>query len=189
MTHHTDFEVIIGKTVPDNLPDAIDSITVTGPKGKVPIGKGDFTYLPHLRDFWTRMPGIPQKGTYTFEITGAKKRGSASDIQAEIKTIPLPDVKYLSPSNGTALNSDDPIFSWKAVKTEAPLYYRLEIHKLRGGRVYSTGYVKGMISHTVPKGLLTSGQTYRWRIRTADGDAWEKVQNSSLCPWQVFHLR
>ena len=36
------------------------------------------------------------------------------------------------------------------MRAEVPTYYRLEINKLKGGRVYSTGYVKGMIAYTVP---------------------------------------
>ena len=35
--------------------------------------------------------------TYTVTVTNGKKEGSASDIQAVVKTIPLPDVKYFSP--------------------------------------------------------------------------------------------
>jgi len=78
--------------------------------------------------------------------------------------------------------------SWHSVKTGVPIYYRLEINKLHGGRVYSTGYVKGMFSHTVPDGVLKPGQAYRWRVRVADGDSWIKVQNRSHSEWRSFTM-
>jgi hypothetical protein len=187
--HYTYFDVIIGKAYCSDLPDSIESISITGPKGRLPIQKEDFTYLHPLRDFWIKIPGIPQVGIYTIEVIGGKKTGSATDIQAIVKTIPLPEVKYFTPLNNATLNSDKPTFSWKAVKTKKPLYYRLEVNKHNGGRVYSTGYVENMTSHTVPKGLLKSGQSYRWRIRITDGNHWEKVQNRSHCAWQIFHVR
>ncbi len=72
---------------------------------------------------------------------------------------------------------------------ELKIKYKLEINKLHGGRVYSTGRIKGMLSHTVPKGLLKPGKSYRWRIRITDAGNWEKVQNRSHCAWQIFHFR
>jgi hypothetical protein len=74
------------------------------------------------------------------------------------------------------------------VKAEVPVYYRLEINKLYGGRVYATGYVKGMLSHTVPYGVLKPGQAYRWRVRAADGDNWIKVENRSHSKWISFAM-
>ena len=132
------------------------------------------------------LPGI---GTYTVDVDSGTKKGFAADIQAVVKTIPLPEVKYFSPQDGAVLKSGNPTFSWKTVKTEEPLYYRLEINEQNGGRVYSTGYVKSMQAHTMPKGLLKSGQSYRWRIRITDADSWENVQNRSHCAWQNIHIR
>jgi hypothetical protein len=40
-----------------------------GPKGVLPIQKKDFTSLSQLRDFWIEIPGIPQIGTYTGDVT------------------------------------------------------------------------------------------------------------------------
>jgi hypothetical protein len=187
--HYTYFDVVIGKTYSNDLPGAIDSITITGPKGRLPIRKKDFTYLRNLRDFWIKIPGKPQIGTYTIEVISGGKNGSATDIQAVVKTIPLPDVQYFTPLNGAALKSDRPTFSWKLAKTKKPFYYRMEINKRNGGRVYSTGYVKNMQSHTVPNGVLKEGQDYRWRVRITDSDNWVNVQNRSHSGWQLFHLR
>ena len=47
-------EIIIGKKFLGQLPGSIDSITVFGPQGKLPIDRDDFDFLPNLRDFWIR---------------------------------------------------------------------------------------------------------------------------------------
>ena len=187
--HYTYFDVVIGKTYSNDLPDSIDSITITGPKGRLPIRRKDIIYLRNLRDFWIKIPGKPQVGIYTIEVIGDKENGLASDIQAVVKTIPLPDVQYFSPLEGAVLKSDELTFSWKLAKTKEPLYCRMEINKRNGGRVYSTGYVKNMQSHTVPDGVLKEDQAYRWRVRITDGDNWVNVQNRSHSGWQIFHLK
>jgi hypothetical protein len=112
----------------------------------------------------------------------------ASDIQGVVKTIPLPEIKYFTPLKGAILKSDNLTFSWKAVKTKEPLYYRLEINNRYGERVYSSGHIKNMRSHTVPSGVLKEGQTYRWRVRITDSDNWVSVQNRSHSGWQIFHI-
>jgi hypothetical protein len=187
--HYTYFDVVIGKTYSGDLPGAIDSITITGPKGMLPIQKKDITYLHQFRDFWIRIPGKPQTGTYTIEVIGGKENGLASDIQAVVKTIPPPDVQYFSPLEGAVLKLDELTFSWKLAKTKEPLYCRMEINKRNGGRVYSTGYIRNMQSHTVPDGILKEGQAYRWRVRITDGDNWVNVQNRSHSGWQIFYIR
>ena len=184
----TTIEVVIGKGFTGNLPDDIDTITVTGPKGDLSISKDDFTYIPQLRDFIIRLPGPPEIGTYTFKVTSGTMSGSATDIQSVVRTMPLVDISTFSPAIGATLRPNTPTFSWGAVKAEAPIYYRLEIYKQHGGRVYSTGYSNGMLSHTVPDGVLKPGQVYRWRIRVADGDEWAKVQNRSYNDWHSFAM-
>ncbi len=188
-THAAYFEVIIGEAFSGKMPDSIKSITITGPDGKLAIEKQDFKYLPGMRNFWVRVPEIPSTGIYTFDVTSDEKRGSGTDIQAKVITIPLPDAGHFSPSSGSTLKADNPVFSWKIVESEVPLYYRLEINRPYGGRVYSSGYKKGMQSHTVPKGSLKPGQTYRWRIRVTDSGHWKHIQNRSHSSWQMFHFR
>jgi hypothetical protein len=185
---NTYFEILIGKSFTGKLPDAIKSITIFGPQGKLPIKKEDFTYLSGPRDFWIKMPGIPKKGTYRFDIDSYEDRGTTFDYQYIVKEIPLADSSTFFPENNDEINSATPTFSWQAVKAETPLFYRLEIYKNNGGRVYSTRRVKNMISHTVPRGVLKSGQTYRWRIRIADSDDWLNIQNRSHSGWHIFHL-
>ena len=189
MAHYTYFDILIGKTYTDDPRGSIDAITVSGPAGRLPIQKNDFTYLPHLRDFFIKIPGKPQSGIYTVKVDSGSQTGSAVVIQDMVITIPLPEVRYFRPSNGATINLDNPTFSWNAVKSKEPLYYRLEINRINGKRVYATGYVKNMQSHTIPKGLLRSGQSYRWRIRITDGGHWTRVQNSSRSAWQSFRIK
>ena len=170
------------------MPGDIDALTVTGPAGKLPIGKDDFIYIPQLRDFFARIPGTPAIGMYTFEVIGGDKTGLAVDFQYVITTIPAPDITQFSPVDGATLGSKPPSFSWQAVPADFPVYYRFEIHNLYGGRVYATGYNQGMLSHTVPNGVLKAGRRYRWRIRAADSDDWASVQNRSNSEWLVFQL-
>jgi len=187
--HYTSFDIFIGKRYSGDLPGVIHAISVRGPTGRLPIQKKDFTYLPQLRAFWIKTPGKPQPGTYTIEVNSGTQKGSATVIQAVVKTIPLPEARYFRPLNGATLKSINPAFSWKAVKAKEPLYYRFEINNRNGKRVYSTGYVRNMLSHTIPEGVLRSGQSYGWRIRIVDGDHWTTVQNRSQCAWQIFHIK
>ena len=186
---NTYIEILIGKNFIGQLPDSIDSIAVFGPQGKLPIDKNDFDYLPNFRDFWITIAGVPEKGTYRFEVTSAGESGSTFDYQYVVQTISTPDSTMFSPGDGATIESTTPTFSWKAVKADQPLYYRLEINKQYGGRVFSTGRVKNMVSYTVKNGVLKKGKSYRWRIRVADNYDWLNVQNRSHTGWQVFHLR
>jgi len=186
---NTYFEILIGKNYLGQLPDSIDSITVFGPQGKLPIDRDDFGYLPKLRDFWIKIPGVPKAGTYRFEVTSSGESGSTFDYQYVVQKIATPDSATFSPGNGATIDATTPTFSWQAAKADQPLYYRLEINKQYGGRVFSTGRVKNMASYTVPSGVLKQGQSYRWRLRVADNYDWLNVQNRSHTGWHVFHLR
>jgi hypothetical protein len=188
-THYTSFDIVIGKSYAGGLPGTIDAITVTGPSGKLPLQKMDFTYLRQLRNFWIKAPGKPPLGTYTIEVNSDTQKGSATVIQSVVKTILLPEAESLRPLNGATIKSVNPTFSWKTENAKEPLYYRLEINKPSGGRVYSTRYAENMRSHTIPEGVLRPGQSYRWRIRITDAGHWTRVQNSSRCAWQFFHIK
>ena len=186
--HKTNIEVVIGKGFSGNLPDDIDTITVTGPKGDLPIDKNGFLYIPQFRYFGIEIPGSPEIGTYTVTVKSGNMNGSATDTQSVLKTITFADMGTFSPAKGAILRTNMPTFSWEAVKAEVPMYYRLEINKRKGGRVYSTGRVKGMLSHQIPGGILKPGQTYRWRVRITDDDNWVKMQNRSQSEWLIFTM-
>jgi CubicO group peptidase (beta-lactamase class C family) len=50
--------------------------------------------------------------------------------------------------------------------------------------IFRTGYVKDMFSTRIPPNLLKAGQTYRWRVRVADGADWIELSNRSHNQWQ-----
>jgi hypothetical protein len=74
----TIIDIVIGKEFTGTLPDDIDTITVTGPKGDLTLGKSDFSYYSQFRDFWISIPGAPEPGTYTFTVSSGNQRGSAT---------------------------------------------------------------------------------------------------------------
>jgi len=69
-----------------------------------------------------------------------------------------------------------------------PVSYRLEIRDMQRNSVYMTGFVQGMLSHTVPAGKLVSGQSYLWRVRVADSSDWVQIQNRSNSKWLKFTM-
>jgi hypothetical protein len=175
----TQIEVVIGNDFTGDLPNDIDSITLSGPKGKLPITKSDFTYYPQFRDFYVSIPGSPATGRYTFTVFSGKLKATATVTLSVLRSIPIPDFNSLSPADGTIIHSKTPKFSWKPVEYEkATVYYRLEIWNPEiTERAYTSKFQKGMQSHTIPKGTLKAGETYIWWVRAVDGYSWERAQN------------
>ncbi|MFC1881264.1 amidohydrolase family protein, partial [Thermodesulfobacteriota bacterium] len=88
----TVFDIIIGQSFDGRLPDDIESITITGPEGVLPIRKEDFTFWPSANDFYIGVPGSPTVGTYKFTVTSGNRQGSAIDTQSIVRPIPVPDI-------------------------------------------------------------------------------------------------
>jgi CubicO group peptidase (beta-lactamase class C family) len=185
---NTYIDIIIGNNFPGKLPDAIESITVTGPTGDLPIRKDDFTYIPSLRDFWIRIPGSPAIGKYTFTISSGDMSGSDVDKQSVVRTILVPSTNTFRPVKREKLTCRTLTFSWDAVGAKVPLYYRLDVKDMKGNRIYRTQYIKDMRSIRLPHNLFKVGQTYRWRIRVADESDWIKINNRSHSPWLPFTI-
>jgi CubicO group peptidase (beta-lactamase class C family) len=181
----TIINIVIGKKFTGTLPDDIDTITVAGPNGDLTFGKSDFNYFPRFRYFWIRIPGTPETGTYTFTVTSGNRSGSATDTQLDVRTIPIPDTRTFSPTVGETITTKSPQFSWRAINADLPLYYRIDIKDMTDNIVFRTGYGKNMISTRVPPNLLKAGQTYRWRVRVADGNNWIVLNNRSHNQWQT----
>ena len=174
----TVMDVIIGKSFSGKLPDDIETISVKGPQGVLPIGKNDFTFWPNADDFYIVIPGSPKVGTYTFTVTSGNRSGSASDRQSYLLPIPIPDTSTFSPSDGEILKSKTPTFSWDSVVYfNNPVFYLFQIYDSQGEQVYRIGRRQGMTSHTVPAGILKAGENYRWRIRVSDSGHWREEQN------------
>jgi len=172
-------QTVLVKDFSGRLPDDITKIVVTGPNGEVPIAKSDFKYIPQLRGFYIEIPGSPDIGTYTFTIYSKNKIGFATDTQSMNIIIPTPVIKTDAFNNGNVLQTTTPTLSWEAVKTQNPVYYRVDIFDQSRSRIHRTSSIKNMLSYTVPKGILNPGQTYFWKIRISGSDKWTQEQNRS----------
>ena len=186
----THFDIVIGDNFTGKLPDEIDSITITGPRGNLPVKKDDFTYFPQLRAFWIAMPGSPGTGTYTFTVTSGSMKASATDTQSVLRSLPIPATNFLSPANGQTLTSKTTKFSWGAAEyPDAPLYYRLEIwNPSLTERAFASKPAKNMLSYTVPPGKLQPGKSYIWRVVVFDSAGWDTYQNRGSGKWQTITM-
>jgi adenylate cyclase len=184
----THIDIFIEEGFTGKLPDAIDTITVTGPAGELPISRKEFHWVPQFKAFWIGMLGAPELGTYTFTVTSARVSGMATDTQSVIRILPRPDTSTFSPSKGETLTSKTPTFSWGAVETDVPISYMLEIREIWDTSIYMTEYKEGMLSHTVSAGELLPGKSYTWRVRVADSSDWVEVQNIAWSEWLNFTM-
>jgi CubicO group peptidase (beta-lactamase class C family) len=185
---NTEINILIEKDFKGNLPDDIESISVKGPQGKLPITKDDFIYYPQYRAFWISIPGRPLTGTYTFAATSGSISASATDTQTVLTEIPIPKTSTFSPAAGKTLTCKSPVFSWDAVAAEIPIFYRLEINDMQDSRVFASSYIQGMDSIRTPADQLKAGATYRWRIRAVDGSDWIVLNNRSNSEWRKFSV-
>jgi Tfp pilus assembly protein PilF len=184
----THIDVFIEESFTGKLPDAIDTITVTGPAGELPLSRREFRWGHQFKAFWIGMLGAPELGTYTFTVTSARFSGRATDTQSVIRILPRPDTGTFSPSKGKTLTSKTPIFSWGAVEADLPISYLLEIREIWETSIFMTEYKEGMLSHTVSVGELRPGKSYTWRVRVADSSDWIEVQNLAWSEWLNFTM-
>jgi hypothetical protein len=184
----TMIDIEIGNDFKGNLPDDIDTITVAGPSGELPLSKKDFYWLPYWRSFWVGTYGIPQTGNYTITVTSGNRSGIGTDRQKTIRSLPIPKTDSFTPKDGETLNSRTPTFSWDQVQSEDAKYYLLEIKDLWGETVYWGEYVEGMLSFTVPEGTLAPGKSYRWRVRVADHADKVRIDNIAWSEWLGFTM-
>jgi len=187
-TVNTYLDTSLGKGFAGRLPGAVKDISVKGPDGPLSFDKADFRYFPQFRQFWLRLPGPPKIGNYVFTVATPRGNATATDIQTAVTRLPLPDTTSFKPAAHTVLRSPGPTFSWRTLDVDSPLYYRLEINKRAGGRVYATGYVRDMLEHTIPGGILVPQGSYRWRLRVADAGTHREIQNRSQSHWIPFEV-
>ena len=173
----THIDIFMEEGFPGKLPDAIGTITVTGPRGDLSISRKEFYWVPQFKAFSIGMLGEPELGTYTFTVTSARLSGRATDTQSVVRILPCPDTGTFSPSKGETLTVKTPTFSWGAVAADVPVFYMLEVREIWDTSIYMTDYTEGMLSHTVPVGELLPGKSYTWRVRVADRSDWVEVQN------------
>jgi hypothetical protein len=115
-TFRTYVELVMLDKSKGNLPDEIETITVTGPEGELPIGRKDFAWMSQFNEFWGSIPGSPAAGTYNFKVTGRSMSGTATDFQTVNRTLPVLNSENFSPTDGQTLFSRTPTFSWEAIE-------------------------------------------------------------------------
>ena len=180
------------------LPDDIDTITVTGPNGLLPYTKEDFVYKAFFNPPWSgylgrfalTIPGSPTLGEYTVNVvSGTSESGIRKDVQTVNRSIPIIDTATFSPGNGATVSSKTPSFSWEGIDySEAPVYYQLQIMDMSNHLVCFSAREKGMVAWTLPVGVLTPGETYQWRVMTADDSNYNRIQNRSYTDWFTFTM-
>ena len=185
-SHKIYLDIVVGSSFLGQLPDDINSITVTGPNGDLSIGKDDFNYNPQWRAFWIVQPGLPQIGKYSFRLTSGNSSGYSTDTQSIIKTIPIPDISKFMPARNETVSCQTPTFSWASINEPTARYYQLEIRDVIRRHVYRTDYVKDMFSVRIPPDILKPGMTYQWRVRVADAPDWVDINNRSQSQWVTF---
>ena len=180
------------------LPGDIDTITVTGPGGVLPYTKADFTYKTFSNSpqmglsgcFILSIPGSPALGEYTVNVeSGTSQSGIQNDIQTVNRSIPIIDTASFSPADNATVVSKTPHFSWEGIDySEAPVFYQLMIQDMSGNYIYFTPREKIMMAWTLPVDILNTGQTYKWRVMTADNFDYNRIQNRSFSDWRTFTM-
>jgi len=185
-SHKTYFNIMVGNSFCGKLPDDIASITVIGPNGELPIDKSDFNYSPRYRVFWSVQAGFPQIGKYEFKLASGDTIGAATDTQAAVISLPIPDVATFTPADADTVSCPTPTFRWSLQKDTRPLYYQLQIIDSDKKDVYRSDYVKDMFSIRIPPDVLAPESTYRWRVVVADAPDWIAINNRSRSKWMAF---
>ena len=135
------------------------------------------------------VPGSPELGIYTFTVTGGGATAQSTDYQYVLKTIPIPDVSQMRPAEESVVTSRTPIFRQTLVEfPNTPLFYRLRIVDLDGNIIFNGPRTFGLRAAALPEGILTPGQTYRYRFQVTDHDNWVHVQNRTNSAWVTFTM-
>lgn len=184
----TMIDVKIGEDFNGDLPGSIDTIAVTGPGGKLPFSKKDFYWVPYWRAFWVGVYGTPEIGAYTVTVTSGNRSGTGADTQTLVRNLPIPDTTTFTPANEEVLSSMAPTFSWGPVEAKGPVFYLLEINDLWGNVVYRGEYTEGLLSSSVPAGILSPNKSYKWRVRVADHSDEVKIENIAWSEWLGFTM-
>lgn len=182
-SHKTYFNIAVDKNFSGKLPDDVDSISISGPKGVLPVKKDDFDYNPLNRTFWFIQSGIPEIGEYRFKLVGKNLSGTSKDTQTSIIDIPVPDTRRLQPDGSIPYACKTSEFSWPLMAWAGPLYYQLQIRDFNRKEVYRTGFIKNLSSIRIPPDTLISGKSYQWRLRVADSPDWISMNNRSQTGW------
>jgi len=192
----TDLQFEISGDFAGTLPDAIDAITITDPTGSnilkpdgTPYNIADFDYYEPWRIFSTQITGAAKLGEYQIAVTSGTLTGTAFDTQTEIKSLPIPEPGRMMPKDGAILTSKTPSFSWSPINyVGIPVYYRLVVLDLNDNTVFQSSWNLDALQYTISEGILTPGQSYKWRVQVSDRNNWLKVQNRAMSAWHEFTM-
>lgn len=150
-----------------SVPSTIASVTVSGPGGFY------YAFVPSdysgSGEYWHALDGlVPADGQYVFTVTDNQGLSATSYFYlTKGQAVPVPDTATFQASGSDILT---PTLSWATLPGYAGnLYYRARIYTAAGNRVFSSPYSYNTTSVTVPSGVLTAGQTYKWRVDAIDG--------------------
>lgn len=186
----TYFEIYVTDP-PSPLPGAAESIAITAPiSGLLPYGVGDFTYTAEevgklvnrpIQQFFLKIPGQPEIGTYTFDMVIDGTPLSETDDQDENELIPFPT--NLLPVDGASLPGGEITFSWDEIDSQYPkAVYGIEIRDDLDRDVVDTRQKKNKLNHSE---VLSAGN-YKWRLILEDHQNWKQINNRSNSPWRTF---
>jgi hypothetical protein len=125
-------------------------------------------------------------GTYTFSATSGKNEGQSIASYTWVNKIGLPNTGYFKPARGNILTCTAPVFSWRQARSHMPLFYQVEILDNNRKHVYRKAYVLDMTLVRLPPVILRPGQAYQWRIRVADGQDRQTLDNRSQSRWAPY---
>ena len=185
---YTYIDIQVGEEFTGQLPEAIDTILVTGPNGKLFLGLEDFSFLADKRLFWASLPGSPASGAYEFSVTSGALAGTARVVRTDPYAMPVAFVKADYPAPEASVTCPSPIFSWSAVGGEPSHYYQLQIQDAQKLEVFRSAFMRDQFTFRPPPRLFERGKGYRWRVRVTDADQWLEIKNRSHSPWQGFTL-
>ena len=143
---------------------AISSVIVTGDGLLAPVNIT--SAIDEWFEYWYMISssaftgGVIPTGQHTYTVSVQPVVGSLAQFTDTPNINPLSMPTVTGPADW-ALVTGTPTFAWNSVA--GAMRYRLEIYDLQGHSVYQE--VTTSLSLTLPAGVLSPGQTYRWRVR------------------------
>lgn len=183
---YTYIDIQVGEEFTGKLPGSIDSILITGPKGKLALDLGDFRFLGDKRLFWTTLSGKPDPGAYEFSVKSGVLEGTTRVLRSDPYATPIVFVEADHPGPDATVSCPSPMFSWSSVGGEPSHYYQLQIQDTQKQEIFRSAFMRDQSTFRPPYQLFEGGKNYRWRVRVADAGRWTEIKNRSHSPWLGF---
>jgi len=158
----------------DVYPDSVTSACVDDPDGITVHCYSPEEFYIELGDqyYWTRLPGPPKEGTYSFTVNFTNSTvATATDVQGPVETLPIIQAAQVTIDGN---HTGTPTFSWPDVA--AGKYYRLMLFDEAWNTIYRSSRSPD-ISVTIPAGTLPGGINYQARVEVHDSDSYSTLNN------------